>query len=183
MQTQTTEPTRKTESVDDILRKTYARNHESGEYFPLFAEQFRKTKDYLAQNPTAVKQRVYYAHLLSEIGAAPLVVRQAAGLALLPEPIEAFLLYSLKVDLKRVGETGAIAQYEPFASEEVMKYERDTYVAHPCSPLPIHIPMTRVPKRGWWDILPRYEMVKTISRPATFGEIEFLAAQLNEQTW
>ncbi len=183
MQTPTTEPTRPAESLQDMLRKNYLRNHERMEDFPLFAEQFRKTKDYLAQNPTAVKQRVYYAHLLSEIGAAPLVVRQAAGLALLPEPIDAFLLYSLKVELKRVGETGAIAQYEPFASEGVMKYEHDTYVAHPCSPLPIHIPMTRVPKKHWWEIWPRYEPVKTVSRPATFGEIEFLAARLGEQKW
>ena len=175
MQTQTdTGVAESRNSLGDVLRRTYARNHESMEDFPVFAEQFQKVQSYIAKNPLDVEKRVYYAHLLSEIGATPLVVEQAVGLALSSEPIDAFLLYSLKVALKRTGQEKVIAQYEPFESEEVKKRERQ---AGPCEYKSIPLP-----KQHWWS-KQEYETKKLMPRLATHGEIEFLAAQLNEQTW
>ncbi len=168
MQTQTTTP-EKGKNLEATIRRLYARNHEHMGDFPLFVKQFEKTRAYLAKNPADIEKRVYYTHLLTEIGAVPMVVKQAAGLALAAEPIKPFLLYSLKVALKRCGEEGIIAQYSPFESEEVRKYENNTYVAPPS-------------KKHWWK-WQKYEPVKTIYLSATFGEIEFLAAQFGEQKW
>lgn len=174
MQTQLTEPTRKIESVDDVLRRTYSRNHENMEDFPVFKQQFHKTQNYLRQNHADVEKRVYFAHLLSEVGATPLVLEQAVGLALSPEPMDAFLLYSLKVALKRTGQTKAIEQYEPFQSEHVVKYETESG--------PDGYKYTPLPKKHWWS-KQKYDVKVIHPRTATFGEIEFLRVQLGEQKW
>ncbi len=180
MQTQTTEPTRPKESLTDLLKRLYARNHR-GEYnldkekignFPVFAKEFVRTREYLKQNPVDVKMHVYYAHLLSEVGAGPLVVEEAVGLSFLPEPIDPFLLYSVKIALKRTGQTKAIEQYEPFQSEQVVKYETE--------PGPDGQKITKLPKKHWWS-KQEYEVKVVHSRTATYGEIKFLGAQLGQE--
>ena len=169
--------TTKMESFETTLKRCYARNHKSMEDFPVFAEQFEKTQLYLRDHPASIDQRVYYAYLSSEIGAAPFVVKQVVGLSLLPEVLPPFHLYSLKVALKKVGRDDIIAQYLPFQGEEVKTYEKDLPGLSCCQEAAVPLP-----KEHWWSRR-KYEVKVTHPRPATFGEIEFLTAQLQQQTW
>ncbi len=168
--------TTKMESFETTLKRCYARNHESMEDFPVFAEQFKKTQLYLQEHPATIEQRVYYAYLSSEIGAAQSVVEQVVGLSLLPEVLPPFQLYSLKVALKRVGRDDIIAQYLPFQGEEVKTYEKDIPGLSCCQEAAVPLP-----KKHWWSRR-KYGVNVIPSRRATFGEMEFLKAQLQEKT-
>jgi len=179
MQTQTdTRVAEPRNSLGDVLRRTYARNHESMEDFPVFAEQFQKVQSYIAKNPLDVEKRVYYAHLLSEIGAAPQIMEQIVGLSLAAEPPSPFLLYSLKVALKKVGKKEEAGKYDLLMGSEVLALERPFIMPGESMVVPL-------PRKWWWP-WQRYEVAMAPSyqaRECTFGELEFLTAQLNEQTW
>ena len=74
----------------------------------------------------------------------------------------------------KVGKEDVIAQYEPFQSESVLRYENEIE--------PLDYKYVPLPKKHWWS-KQKYDVKVIPSRPATFGEIEFLAAQLHEQKW
>lgn len=160
MQTQTsTSGTAPAPSLADRVRLIYARNHKPMEEFPLFVAQLQKTVAYVHDNPLDAEKRVYYAHLLKEVGAFPLTVKQCeAALVQMPQDVE--VLYSIRLLLQECKRGDLMNLYPELQRADVEKLAEPIGSGVAC------------------DVTPgrRY-------RTATLGEVEFLAAQLNQQTW
>lgn len=154
------------EPIDDELTRTlkpmYERNHASMEYFPLFVRQMGKVKTYLKQNPADLEKRMYFTHLLTEVGAGPLAIEEAQkvfmGYHLAGEvnaKKDSLLLYSIRRTFKRCGREDLVEQYPLLNDPHITEFEKP--VAG-CS--------------GYGPLI-----------GATIGHIEFWAAQLDEQKW
>jgi hypothetical protein len=93
-----------------LILEMYAKNHKDLGDFPYFACQFEKVQGYLKDHPEDSRRRVYFAHLLKEIGAAPLAIEEC-GKALAQNPEEKSLLFSIRVIFKECRQPELIGKY------------------------------------------------------------------------
>ncbi len=92
------------------IEKMYRINHKDLSDFPYFAEQFEKVQGYLKEHPEDSRRHVYFAHLLKELGAAPLAIEECEK-AMAKNPEEKSLLFSIRVIFKECKQPKLIENY------------------------------------------------------------------------
>ena len=93
-----------------LVQEMYLINHKDLEDFPYFAGQLEKVQGYLKEHPGDSGKHVYFAHLLKELGAAPLAIEECEK-ALAQDPEEKSLLFSIRVILKECRQPKLIEKY------------------------------------------------------------------------
>ena len=183
--TMTTTPSGFSYKQLQLLKRMYSLNHEDLSDFQLYASQYKKTIDHLKQNPSDIRIRTYYVHLLAQLGAAQLIPEQIDKI-FAQDTNDIRIIYSLWIELKKFGLKDTIDKYPVFKDREKELIEIELSK-------PIQVPHTKripIPKKHLWE-RQKYREEKEIEtmreggslRHATIGEVEFLTAQLNEQKW